>query len=58
MPEFSRRTFLKFVGGSTAVLGMGLSGQSWAHIGSTKARMKKMETDVAVIGAPGRELSA
>ena len=50
MLEFSRRTFLKFLGGSTAVLGMGLPRSAWSATGSTNARMKEIETDVAVIG--------
>jgi fumarate reductase flavoprotein subunit len=51
MPELNRRTFLKFIGGSTAVLGLGLSSKSSkTQAGVPKARMKEIETDVAVIG--------
>ena len=50
MLEFSRRTFLKFLGGSTAILGMGISRNAWSQTGKSNSRMKEIEADVAVIG--------
>ncbi|MDB9822898.1 FAD-dependent oxidoreductase [Deltaproteobacteria bacterium] len=61
MPEFSRRTFLKFLGGSTAILGMGISRNAWAQRGGAKAMTvsgKILETDVAIIGGGAAGLAA
>jgi fumarate reductase flavoprotein subunit len=65
MAKFSRRKFLKIIGGSTTALGIGISQDAWSQTGASAvdkgsdnrsntpakaARMKELETDVAVIG--------
>lgn len=61
MSVFSRRTFIKVVGGSTAVVGMGLAGSAWGQTGVSKAKTtsgKNIETDLAVIGGGCAGLAA
>jgi NADPH-dependent glutamate synthase beta subunit-like oxidoreductase len=59
MAAFTRRTFMKFMGGSAAVSGLGTS--SWdasAQGGKTTVQTNDLDTDVAVIGAGPGGLSA
>lgn len=59
MYELIRITFLRILLGFTVVLALGFSSQNtWAQSGSTKAAVKKLEIDVAVIGAGPGGLSA
>jgi fumarate reductase flavoprotein subunit len=50
MSEFSRRTFLKVLGGSTAALGMGITPVSTARAGNGRIVSKVLDVDVAVVG--------
>ena len=59
MNEFTRRTFIKFIGLGSAILGFGLSSQNVCAQGTgVKPSMKNIETDVAVIGGGPAGLSA
>ena len=59
MAKLDRRTFIKFLGGFTAVLGLGIpSRNARAQTGGSKARTKRLETEVVVIGAGPSGLSA
>jgi NADPH-dependent 2,4-dienoyl-CoA reductase/sulfur reductase-like enzyme len=62
MTDVSRRTFIKFVGGSTTALGLGFSGPAWAQTGVAKTKTTTpgmtLETDVAVVGGGCAGLAA
>jgi len=59
MSKFTRRNFIKVVGQGSAILGLGLSSpNSWAQQTDAKKEVKKLETDLAIIGAGPAGLSA
>jgi len=59
MSKIYRRTFLKLLGGSAALLGLGISSRNaWSQGTDAKKGADKVETDVAVIGAGPGGLSA
>jgi len=59
MNTFTRRTFIKVIGQGSALLGLGLSSRNaWPQGSEAKKDLKKLETDVAIIGAGPGGLSA
>ncbi|MBN1626838.1 MAG: FAD-binding protein, partial [Deltaproteobacteria bacterium] len=59
MIGFTRRKFIKVLGQGSAILGLGLSSRRpWAQETDSRPTPKKLETDIAVIGAGPGGLSA